>query len=197
MKTTNQIKSILSKVMFIALISILASCENGQKETDSKEIADDSNDEKFDNKDLERDAEFLVNAAEINLEEIHLGQLAQKNSQTFYVKELGKMMEEKHSKSLNDLNALAQSKMITIPNTPTEKTQDVYGKLNKKTGIDFDKTYVDMMVSKHKDAISTFEKASANSDDMDIRNWATNSLPELRSHLEKAIEYQKNIENNN
>jgi hypothetical protein len=36
-----------------------------------------------------------------------------------------------------------------------------------------------MMVSGHKDAIATFEKASTDCKGTDIKNWATATLPEL------------------
>ena len=45
-------------------------------------------------------SKILVNAAEINLEEIQLGQLAQKYSLNADVKSLGKMMETEHAKKL-------------------------------------------------------------------------------------------------
>jgi len=47
-------------------------------------------------------AQFLVRAAEIDLEEIQVGQLAQKKSTMIDVQELGKMMETEHTKSLSD-----------------------------------------------------------------------------------------------
>ena len=48
-----------------------------------------------------------------------------------------------------------------------------------------------MMVSGHKDAISTFEKASTESTDADIKQWATGMLPGLRTHLDHAMMCQK------
>ncbi|HEV8513777.1 MAG TPA: DUF4142 domain-containing protein [Cyclobacteriaceae bacterium] len=134
-----------------------------------------------------RDAEFLSRASEINMEEISLGQLAQKRSTMADVKDLGKMMEEVHTKSMKDLTALAKAKMITIPKVETYKAQKVYGNLNSKTDADFDKAYCDAMIMGHKHAITLFEKASQESDDADIKKWATETLPVLRTHLEHSI----------
>jgi putative membrane protein len=109
------------KVLLILLFSItVVSCSNSQKGEDTKEIADEHNDAKFEDNDKEKDAQFLVNAAEINLEEISLGQLAQKNGNTADLKELGKMMEAGHTKSLTELTLLAKEKLITIPTSSTE-----------------------------------------------------------------------------
>lgn len=107
------------------------------------------------------------------------------------------MMESAHTKSLNDLNALAKKKIITIPTSATDDAKDAYEKLDKKTGADFDKKYCDMMVEGHKDAISKFEKASTKSNDSEIKEWATSMLPELRKHLDQAITCRKKCEKYN
>ena len=110
------------------------------------------------------------------------------------VKELGKMMEDEHTKAQNDLQALAASKQITIPLTLTENGMDANKKLMDKTGKDFDKSYCDMMVSGHKDAISKFEKASTDAIDPDIKSWATTMLPSLHMHLDNAMACQNKCE---
>lgn len=76
--------------------------------------------------------------------------------------------------------------MISIPETETEDAKDGFKKLSEKTGKDFDKTYSEKMVKGHKDAIELFEKASTESTDKDIRNFAASSLPKLKTHLEHA-----------
>jgi len=191
MKKISYFKEAMLLVTLFTTVSLITSCGNSQQPKDTKVVAKELNDEKFDNNKQEKDAQFLVNASEINMEEIQLGQLAQQNGTTTHVKELGKMMEDAHTKSQNDLTALAKSKMITIPTSLTEDAQEAYKKLSEKSGNDFDKTYSDMMVSKHKDAIAAFEKAATDANDTDIKNWATVSLPDLRTHLEKSTDCQK------
>lgn len=183
------------KVLLILLFSItVVSCSNSQKGEDTKEIAEEHNDAKFEDNDKEKDAQFLVNAAEINLEEISLGQLAQKNGNTADLKELGKMMEAGHTKSLTELTLLAQQKLITIPTSSTNDAQESHKKMDKKSLENFDKEYCDKMVKSHKDAISLFEKASTESTDSDIKAWATLTLQELRTHLDHALTCQQKLE---
>ena len=188
-------KVTMIQTIFVACILLVASCDYNQKPVDTKDVAEEHNDAKFDNNNQEKDAQFLVNAAKINMEEIHLGQLAQQKGRTTHVKELGKMMEEVHTKSLNDLTALAKSKMITIPTSPIDNAHDTYKILNEISGTDFDKAYADMVVSGHKNAIAAFEKASTYSYDTDIKNWATATLPDLHTHLDHSIECQKKCNN--
>ena len=143
----------------------------------------------------ENDAEFLVDVAEINQEEINLGKLAQEKGSMTDVKELGKMMVAAHTKAYADLTALASQKSISLPASKTEDVNEAYTKMSeKKSGKNFDKEYCDMMVDGHKEAIDKFEKASNNSVDPDIKMMATNMLPELRKHLEMAEMCQKKCE---
>jgi len=195
MKKINRYKSlILQAIVITPILFGASSCMDNKKPEDTKDVAEEHNEAKFNNNKQEKDAEFLVKAAEINLDEISLGQLAQQNGRTFLVKELGKMMEDSHTKSLKDLTALAKKKMITIPTSPTNNSQEAYKKLNEKSGNDFDKKYADMMVNGHKEAIAVFEKASTDCNDSDIKESATAMLPDLRKNLDHAIDCQKKCE---
>jgi putative membrane protein len=193
MKNLCNCRKVLIYITFLAPVLLITSCDTRNKNEDPKEIAEDKNKATLDNRKDEKDAQFLVNAAEINLKEIQLGQLAQQSGTAADVKELGRMMENAHSKSLQDLSALAQRKMITIPTSPTDKGQEAYRDLADKTGNDFDKAYANKMVDDHKESIDLFEKVSKEAVDVDIRNWATASLPELRKHLDHAMECQKKL----
>jgi putative membrane protein len=188
MKNAKKIKvAIWNGLLAISMVTVLHSCDNSSKTTDTKEVAEDRNDEKFDTKKSEDDAQFLVNAAEINLKEIQLGNLAAEKGGNREVKELGKMMANAHSQAMEELKTLANNKAVTIPTSLTDDNQRDYKKLVDKSGHDFDKEYCDMMVDGHKDAIDKFEKASNNSADEDIKQWASTTLPALRKHLDQAL----------
>lgn len=170
---------------FIIVSIGITSCNNNKTE-DPAAVAEDHNDAKFDNT-KEKDAQFLVDATEINREEIQLGQLAQQQAVSQDIKDLGKMMVDDHQKCLAEVQSLAASKSITIPDAMSKDGQDAYDKLMKESGTDFDKKYASMMVDGHKGAIEKFEKASTDADDADIRSWAAKTLPSLRSHLDRSM----------
>lgn len=185
MRTKKQIMGTIMLGAFAAAVSMgLSSC--GNKTEDTKDVAQEHNDAKFDDKKA-KDAEFLVNAAGINMEEIQLGELAQQQAVSQDVKDLGKMMVDEHQKVQAEVQALATSKSITLPTSLTKDGQDAYDKLMKQTGTDFDKKYANMMVDGHKDAISMFEKESNDAEDADIRNFASKTLPQLRAHLDHSM----------
>lgn len=185
----NYKSKVLQATLIIAVIFGISSCANNKPE-DTKEIAEEKNEEKFENASTEKDAEFLVNAAEISRQNISLGQLAQQKGNVSHVVELGKMMETQHTQSLADLTALAKVKNISLPMSQTESGQEAYKKLSEKSGNNFGKEYSDMMVNGHNDTIALFEKASNEVSDPDIKSWAAATLPALRTHLEQSIACQ-------
>lgn len=184
---------VLQATLIIGVIIGTSSCMKN-KPDNTKEVAEEKNEQKFDNNKNEKDAQFLVDAAEINHEEISLGQLAQQKGGSGHVKELGKMMENEHTKSLADLTALAKTKNISLPTSQTENGKDAYKKLIEKSGNDFGKEYSSLMVNEHKDAIALFEKASTECTDPDIRAWSVAMIPALRTHLDQSLICQKQCE---
>jgi putative membrane protein len=195
MKTKTNFKSTLVKTTIIASLIIgTLSCSESAKVEDTKVVAEEHNDAKFDNTSKEKDAQFLVNAAEINLEEIQLSQLARQKSKTKIVIYLGKMMEEGHTTLMNELTPLAAKVIVTIPTTATDNAKESLKKLDEKTGKEFDNAYCKLMVDGHTSAVSLFEKASTESADSNIKTWATATLPILRKHLDEAINCQKECE---
>ena len=58
--------------------------------------------------------------------------------------------------------------------------------LKSLSGNQFDKTYVQMQVKAHEKAISLFEAYAAAGENKGLKDWAWNTLPTLKEHLEEA-----------
>jgi len=192
-KNSRYINVLVQAALIATTLFLTSSCGRNSKQEDTKDVAEDHNDAKFDDKN-EKDAQFLVNAAEINMKEIELAQLAEQNAKSARVKELSKLVADSHSKSQKDLTQLARKKTVTLPTSTTDEGKEAYKKLGDKSANDFDKTYADMMVSTHRDAIELFEKASTDCSDPDIKAFANASLPTLRSQLDHSLVCQKAFE---
>ncbi|HYD91080.1 MAG TPA: DUF4142 domain-containing protein [Flavobacterium sp.] len=189
MKRTSLFSKALLGAAVVTLSFGMQSCKDENKQEDPKEVAEEENEAKFDdtaNEDMESDSDFMVFAAEVDMKEIELGKLAQQKSTNADIKALGKMMVDQHMQSSATTKALATKKNVTLPSSLTEKGQEAYKDLNDKTGHDFDKAYADMMVDAHEKAINKMERASEKASDEEIRMWAANMLPTLRTHLEHA-----------
>lgn len=179
-------KTLLSTALLTLCIGV-TSCKQEPKSEDSKEAAEDVNEVTFEEDNAkEDDSQYLVDAAETDLKEIEIGKLAQQKSTDADVKAYGKMLVDDHTKSFNDVKALAGKKQITLPATVTEDGQDEYNKLNEKTGLDFDKKFAEMMVDGHEKNIEKAQKASEKASDEEIRMWAANKLVALTKHRDHA-----------
>jgi putative membrane protein len=189
-----KLKAVFPKLIFISFIVLgIASCNSNQQSKDVTESGGQP-ENKMDTTNTPKgnvtdpaDTLFLNKAAEINLEEIQLGKLAQQKSKKTDVKDLGKMMEEDHSKLMESLTALAAQKAVQLPTTLDNAAQADYQTLDSTSGMAFDKKYCDMMVNGHKGAIALFEKDSAETNDAAIKQWVTATIPVLRKHLEHSI----------
>ncbi len=196
MKRNRIIQYTYAAVLFTLLAFLAVSCNEGDmsaKKEDSKDVADNKNEERIDNNAKEKDAAFMTEAAEISLTEIKFGKLAQQKSKNADVKALGKMMEEDHQKALEELKTLAQNKQVTLPAEMSQDMQKKYDDLNAKGMKEFDREYTDMMVSGHEDAVSLFEKTLKDTKDVDMNNWIEKTLPVLRVHLEHSEMCAKNL----
>ena len=132
------------------------------------------------------DNAFIMKVAEINMEKIKLGKLAQQRSSMGSVKELGKMMVTEHTQAMTKLAALAKTKMVSLPTVENGKLSADYKMLAAKKGKSFDKAYSDMMVNGHKEAIALFEKTNRETKDNDIKAMTGEMIPALKTHLEHA-----------
>jgi putative membrane protein len=187
-------KNFFMKKMTIALAVVLStgalySCGDTAEKKDSVEAADSSNDAKQDVATTpvkEDDSEFMTFAADAGMTEVEAGKAAQAKTTNAKVKAFAADMIKDHTAAGNDLKSLAANKNITLPTAISEDHQKAISEVGAKTGVDFDKAYVDMMVDDHQKVVDKFEDASKNAKDADVKAFATKTLPTLQAHLEHA-----------
>lgn len=139
----------------------------------------------------EKTSTFVNKAADAGMHEVEMGQLAQQKASSDRVKAFGQMMVNDHTKANDELKTIAAQKNFQLPNSTSPKHQDHKNDLTNKSGADFDKAYMKMMVDGHQDVIDQFEKASKDATDPEIKNFAAQKLPTLKMHLDSAKAIQK------
>lgn len=159
--------------------------------TNETPIVKQLNDSKFEKTHDQKNALYLVSAAEIYLREIKLGQLVQQKASLTDVRELGKMNEEFNTQQLISLINLAKIKSVSIPTSPNLSAEKTYERIANKSGNAFDKTYCDEMVSSQNKTIHFLEIIISETSDESIRDWATKALPEMHKYLSYAITCQR------
>lgn len=132
------------------------------------------------------DQGFITQAALTDMTEIEVAKLARDRAAGSDVKTFAEHMIEDHTKSSGELKTLASSKGATVPDMLDARHKAMVDKLGKAKQDKFDDAYMDLNVKAHKQAIGLFEKEAKNSKDSDLRAFAEQTLPTLRSHLEMA-----------
>lgn len=135
---------------------------------------------------MSADSNFATKAAQGGIAEVKLGELAKEKASNSDVKAFGQQMIDDHGKANDELKQLASSKGMTIPSDMDAKDQAKYDKLSKMSGAEFDKAYMQDMVSDHKTDVSEFRRESEHGTDPDLKAWAAKTLPTMEHHLQIA-----------
>lgn len=191
-------KNLKNALIALACASAVAACNDtgtaaeGSK-TDTTNTTNANNNTTTSGTIAEKDAQFLMDAAASNMAEIKMGQLAQQKGNAQDVKDIGKMLETDHSAALSDIRNLASGRSVTLPAEEKEEAKSHYNDLNAKTGKEFDKDWCGHMIDAHQKSISKFEDAANNATDNDVKTFAANTLPKLRTHLQRLQECQNKL----
>lgn len=182
----------------MAVIFIAISCGSNQtaentQNSDSSQSKTDSNSSAKDtiNTISDQDAMFAKDAANIGMMEIALGKVAELNSSRKDVKDFGAMMIKDHTAAADELQRIADARRITLPVALSSEDQSKVDAMKAKTGKNFDKSYLDMMVDGHKKAADEFENEINKGSNADLRGFATKTLDVIHSHLAAAQKCQQ------
>ena len=140
-----------------------------------------------DSKIARADSGMLTDLVEANRAEISAGKLALEKSQNADIKKFAQMMVDDHSKALTEVEALAQTKNVKLPDGigAVHKTKEVA--LKALSGNTFDNQYAKRAgLGDHESTVKLLKKIQADSKDADLKALATKMLPTVEHHLEMA-----------
>jgi len=174
-------------LFFMVILAVFAAACNSA----NRRAADDSVDQAQDVNDTtamvnEKDAAFAVKAADAGLAEIELGKLALEKASDQRIKDFAEKMVSDHEKANDELMTIATRHNITLPPVVSKDHADKQRKLREKSGTEFDREYIDVMVKGHDNVVSLFEDASSDAQNADLKAFATKTLPTLKGHHEEA-----------
>ena len=98
------------------------------------------------------DAKFAKALAGGGTAEITFSKLAEQKVAAGTLKEFAAMMVTDHTKAADTLMAIAAKENITLPTTMDADHQTQYDSMQKTSGDDFNKAYVNLMVADHTEA---------------------------------------------
>jgi putative membrane protein len=129
---------------------------------------------------------FITEAIQGNLAEVEMGKLAQQKGDTDAVRSFGQTLVSDHSAANDKAMDAAKELGVNPPDQPNGKQKKSYEKLSKLSGSAFDRQFKHMMVMDHKEDIQKFQKeANRRGDDAAVQ-YAKETLPTLKKHLELA-----------
>lgn len=132
-------------------------------------------------------ADFVKEAAISDMFETTSSELAaiRTNAST---REFAARMNETHQKSSSELVMLVKPHAAQTP-MPADMDSAHKAKVMKLKGLEgqaFTRQYQDDQIAAHKAAVSLFQRYASGGDDLKLKAWAKNMLPELQDHLRMA-----------
>ena len=120
--------------------------------------------------------------------EIQSGKLAAEKAKSEDIKEFGEQMVDDHSQTSEELKELVKDEDIKaeLPKQLDQKHQADLDKLKNASGDQFDRIYVSIQVQAHEKAVDLFEDYAQSGDNQELKDWAADTLPALKEHLEEA-----------
>jgi putative membrane protein len=178
----------------MVLVVLFTACGTKRQEDDSAEIAKEANDEVLEDRDDEKDADFIVNTIAANFCEVKLAQLAQNRSNDAGIKDMAKMLESDHQKIINELKGYAATNGITVPLEETEEhKKDINDLAAESDPNKFDEKWCEMLQDNHEKSINKFESRLNKTEDLELKNWINATLPSLKSHLEMLEKHEDRL----
>ena len=132
------------------------------------------------------DEDFAMNAAKGGQMEVQLGRLATSKGKNAAVRSFGHRMVTDHTKAGNKLKAIAMKKGLTLPTEMDPDQKAEMDQLSKLSGAEFDRAYMNLMVSDHEKDVSEFETEANSGADPQLKAFAATTLPTLKIHLRLA-----------
>jgi putative membrane protein len=140
-----------------------------------------------------QEREFITKASQGNIAEIMMGEMAKQKANDSGVRQFGNLMATDYSTFQSRLKTIAQKKGLTLPRTLDPQHAQTSKQLENLEGEAFDRTYMSNIIKDQDQDIKTYEQASKNIKEADIKNFAQKTLPLIRKHLKMAQDLNAKI----
>jgi putative membrane protein len=109
------------------------------------------------------------------------------------VKEFAQRMVEDHSKANDRLISLAEADGIAVPDELDRKHKAVRERLEASSGAKFDLAHIRGQVVDHQKTAQLLEHEIGSGQDVELKSFASETLPVVLGHLEMAQNIQAQI----
>ena len=137
------------------------------------------------------DQDFVTLAAQTDMTEAHIGQLAAERAQSQAVKDYAQMLVTDHTNDYNQLSTIAGKAGLQVPKGIDAAHEKMIAPFEKLKGTAFDRKFAHDMVQGHETAIAAYDKESRDGQNADLKAYAKQALPTLEKHKNAAQELGK------
>lgn len=141
----------------------------------------------------DNDKKFLATASQADVNEIKLSELAEEKATNPDVKMFAKKMVTEHKAMSASMKPFADEWGLTPPAGPDADHQKEWDKLNGMSGKDFDKEYMDQMVSDHAKALDLFTSEAKDSKDAKFKAAVIKGKTHVAAHKNMAYDLKKKL----
>ncbi len=133
------------------------------------------------------DRSLMNDMANGNHAEINMGKMALEKSQNAEVKKFAQQMVDDHTKALGELQQLAQSKNVKLPDGAGPVNTTKATALKALSGETFDSQYMKRTgVGAHEATLKLLQKVETSAKDADLKALAAKMKPTVQEHLKMA-----------
>jgi putative membrane protein len=133
------------------------------------------------------DQDFVKFAAQTDMVEANLGQLAQSAAAAQDVRDFGQTLASDHTQDYGQLIAATKQANLTVPTSiDSEHNKAMIDPFQKLKGAAFDKRFAQDMVAGHSKALAVYQKEAVDATDPAIKSYAQAAVPTLQKHLAAA-----------
>lgn len=137
------------------------------------------------------DEKFVKMTAESGMTEVKISELGAKKATRAEVKALAETMIKDHTALNTELQTLAANKGAQLSSMIAPKGADMVKDLEKQSGDEFDKEFLEALKDGHEKSVKNFKEAAEESKDPDVKAFASKNLPTIEGHLEHIKRLQK------
>lgn len=129
--------------------------------------------------------DFINNAIDGGRTEVKLANVATHVSQNPRIVRFAKMMINDHTKGIVELKALRKKELINPNDAISAEHKKLIDSMSKLSGADFDKAYMNVMVTDHEKTVDLFREET-NEREPSVQTLARKTLPTIEMHLDSA-----------
>lgn len=140
-----------------------------------------------------KDKTYLKTAAQSDMAEMKMAQLALQKSSNEDIKNYANQMMTDHQKTTDAAKPVAEKAGLSMPTDVNAMEKSACSKLEGLSGAQFDRTYVRINVKAHKKLLKEGKAEAASTQNSDMKTLTSMQEPIITEHTQKAEELVKKM----